>query len=225
MTTPTQTYQRYMRYAAAGVAVAGAAYGAYHYLVGPTNCLSEDEDLPEVDGNHSKLLRFKPGCRWRGIKTEAYKADGTAEFKDIMRTELIGKNGESCKFHVRYFEVGPGGYSTLEKHEHEHIVIPIRGSGVCTMSNVERQIRYGDVIYICPSEPHQILCPEEAQEPLGFLCIVNSERDRPVPLRRKEDGTFEAIAGAVSACEWKPKHLRQPGDVGYVAPSANTSTQ
>ena len=49
---------------------------------------------------------------------------------EILRTELIGKHGESCAFHVRYFEVGPGGYSTLEKHQHEHVVIPIRGRGV-----------------------------------------------------------------------------------------------
>lgn len=55
---------------------------------------------------------------------------------DILRTELVGKNGESCQFHVRYFEVGPGGYSTLEKHVHEHVVIPIRGRGVVTTTSV-----------------------------------------------------------------------------------------
>jgi ribulose-bisphosphate carboxylase large chain len=42
---------------------------------------------------------------------------------------LSGKRGESQRFHVRYFEIAPGGYSTLEKHEHEHVVIPIRGRG------------------------------------------------------------------------------------------------
>ena len=47
-----------------------------------------DEDLPELEGNHSKLLRFKPGCRWRGIKTEEYKADHTAEFKGASGNEL-----------------------------------------------------------------------------------------------------------------------------------------
>eukprot|EP00976_Prorocentrum_cordatum_P008076 160718-Prorocentrum_minimum.AAC.2 len=33
-----------------------------------------------------------------------------------------------------------------------------------------------------------------------------------------QDGTFEEVLGAVSACEFKPKHLRKPGDVGYVPP-------
>jgi hypothetical protein len=42
---------------------------------------AEEEDLPEVEGNHSKLLRFKTGCRWQGITTQEYKAEGTAEFK------------------------------------------------------------------------------------------------------------------------------------------------
>mmetsp|Transcript_12880 Transcript_12880/g.24494 ORF Transcript_12880/g.24494 Transcript_12880/m.24494 type:complete len:218 (+) Transcript_12880:122-775(+) len=211
-------WERYVRAATAGVAVVGAAYTLYNYVMAPTIALMCEEDLPEVKGNHSKILRYQSGCRWKGINTEEYKADGTAEFKNILRTELVGKNGESCQFHVRYFEVGPGGYSTLEKHVHEHVVIPIRGRGVCTMSGTERQIGYGDVIYIAPSEPHQLQCPAQAQEPLGFLCIVNADRDRPVPLRKLADGTFEEIVGAVSACEFKPKHLRKPGDLGYAAP-------
>ena len=39
-----------------------------------------DEDLPEVKGNHCKLLRFRD-YRWNGVETQEYKAEGTAEFK------------------------------------------------------------------------------------------------------------------------------------------------
>jgi len=42
---------------------------------------ADEEDLPEVEGNHSKLLRYQKGSRWQGIETQEYKAEGTAEFK------------------------------------------------------------------------------------------------------------------------------------------------
>jgi len=214
----------WLRGVACGVAFAGGVAGALSYFavgsLGPETVLSssEDEDLPEVQGNHCKVLRFDSDFRWLGIASEAYKAEGTAEFKGISRTELVGKNGESCGFHLRYFEVAPGGYSTMEKHKHEHVVLPIRGQGVCMMNGIDRTIQYGDVVYISPSAPHQILCPASSTEPLGFLCLVNADRDKPVPLKRLKDGTFEEILGAVSACEFKPKHLRKPGDVGYIPP-------
>ena len=68
-------------------------------------------------------------------------------------------------------------------------------------------------------ETAQLLCPAECYEPLGFLCIVNAQRDKPVALKRLADGTFEEILGAVSACEFIPKHLRKPGDPGYKPPN------
>ena len=32
---------------------------------------------------------------------------------------------------LRYFEMAPGGYSTLERHEHMHAVMILRGEGRC----------------------------------------------------------------------------------------------
>ena len=95
------------------------------------------------------------------------------------RRELSGKRGESQQFHVRYFEIKPGGHSTLEKHEHEHVVIPMRGRGEAQMGCYIWNVSFGDVIYVSPSDPHQFRCPEDATEPFGFLCVVNSERDVP----------------------------------------------
>jgi len=34
------------------------------------------------------------------------------------------------------------------------------------------------VVYIAPGDPHQFR-NDEGDEPFGFLCIVNAERDRP----------------------------------------------
>ena len=141
-----------------------------------------DDDLkpapPSIDGNHSKVIRHSGEFDWQDVPLEAYKAT-TVNWKGITRRELIGKRGESPRFHVRYFELEPGGYSTLEKHEHEHVVIPQRGRGEVQFGCYLYQVGFGDVIYVAPGDPHQFRNPDDASEPFGFLCIVNAERDRP----------------------------------------------
>jgi S-methyl-1-thioxylulose 5-phosphate methylthiotransferase len=148
---------------------------------------------PPLEGNHSKVLKRAPdgAFEWTGVALEAYKTE-TADYKGITRRELVGKRGESAKFHVRYFEIAPGGYSTLEKHEHEHVVIPLRRRGEARAGCYAWSVGPGDVVYVSPSDPHQFRCPEGAAEPFGFLCIVNAERDRPTPV----DGL-----GACRICE------------------------
>jgi S-methyl-1-thioxylulose 5-phosphate methylthiotransferase len=133
-------------------------------------------------GNHSKILRFLQeaggGAAWDGVELEEYKTDSET-WKGITRRELIGKRGESPRFHVRYFEIAPGGFSTLERHEHEHVVIPLRGEGEVQLGCRLYKAGFGDVIYVEPNEPHQFRAPADAGQPFGFLCLVNAERDRP----------------------------------------------
>ncbi len=133
---------------------------------------------PSIEGNHSKIIRKSAGFEWADVAVEQYKAD-TATWQGITRRELIGKRGETTQFHVRYFEIKPGGYSTLEKHEHEHVVIPMRGKGEAQAGCLIWTVSIGDVVYVSPSDPHQFRCPEDAAEPFGFLCIVNAKRDQP----------------------------------------------
>lgn len=133
------------------------------------------------EGNLSKLLRFLPDFTWQGVPLEPYKADSET-WRGMSRRELIGKRGESPRFHVRYFEIAPGGYSTLEKHQHEHVVVVLRGRGEVQLNCRIYPVGFGDVIYVCPEEPHQLRCPEGESEPFGFLCVVNAERDRPTPV-------------------------------------------
>ena len=146
---------------------------------------------PPLSGNHSKVIRKLAGFEWKDVPLEAYKTE-TADYKGITRRELVGKRGESAQFHVRYFEIQPGGHSTLEKHEHEHVVIPLRGQGEAQAGCYVWKVGPGDVVYVAPSDPHQFRCPADAAEPFGFLCVVNAERDKPVAV----DGL-----GACAICE------------------------
>jgi ribulose-bisphosphate carboxylase large chain len=136
-------------------------------------------EAPPLVGNHSKVIRRRDGFSWEGVDPEPYKST-TESWRGIRRVELAGKRGESGRFHVRYFEIEPGGFSTLEKHEHEHVVIPQRGRGEVRLGCRVYRIGFGDVVYVAPNDPHQFRNPAEASEPFGFLCVVNADRDRPV---------------------------------------------
>ncbi len=119
--------------------------------------------------NRSRFFKYKGNFSWNNIKKEKYKKSGN-EWRNIIRQTLIGNHGETTKFH--------GGYSSLEKHCHEHVVIGLNGEGICIVGKKKYHIRFLDIIYIKPNEPHQLRNPFDS--PFGFLCIVNSKRDKPV---------------------------------------------
>jgi quercetin dioxygenase-like cupin family protein len=117
----------------------------------------------------------KDGFRWETVAHQPYKQDGSAPFKDISRQVLFGADTLSCE--LRYFEMDAGGYSTLERHEHAHGVIVLRGCGECLVGDEVRRIRQFDLISIPAWTWHQFRAT--TKEPLGFLCMVNTVRDRP----------------------------------------------
>ncbi|MBI5188667.1 MAG: cupin domain-containing protein [Nitrospirae bacterium] len=132
--------------------------------------------------NKSKLYRYKGNFRWHGIRIERYKPGGK-DWSDIIRQTLIGNHGESAKFHLRYFEISPGGHSSLERHRHEHVVICVRGKGRVLTDKKTNTLNFLDTLYIAPDTPHQLSNPFD--KPFGFLCIVNAKRDRPKILLQK----------------------------------------
>lgn len=129
-----------------------------------------------MDSNTSHLLRaFRDGFRWDGVVLSPYKDDGAAPFRTISRQELFKQPDLACE--LRYFEMAAGGYSTLERHEHAHAVMILRGEGHCLLGNSVRAVRAHDLVAIPSWTWHQFRATRGV--PLGFLCMVNRERDRP----------------------------------------------
>jgi ribulose-bisphosphate carboxylase large chain len=124
------------------------------------------------------VLRWQPGFRWDGAPAETYKA-AADHWCGVARTSLAGERGEQTAFHVRYFEIAPGGYSSLEHHRHEHVVVVLRGRGEVRLGDEVHQLGFGDVVYVAPDEVHQFR--NQSAEPFGFLCMVDARRDVPVP--------------------------------------------
>lgn len=113
--------------------------------------------------------------RWDAVAHQPYKQDGSAPFKDISRQVLFHEDDLACE--LRYFEMDAGGYSTLERHEHAHAVMILRGSGECMVGREVRSVKQFDLVNIPSMLWHQFRAT--AGEPLGFLCMVNVARDRP----------------------------------------------
>jgi quercetin dioxygenase-like cupin family protein len=146
---------------------------------------AENGDEQPVGENLSRVLRFQPGFRWERSTPTVYKDDASL-WKGVTRTLLAGGPDNPLPFHLRYFEIAPGGYSTLEKHGHEHVVFILRGRGTVRLGDSVERLGYGDVVYVPPWEVHQF-ANLEGDEPLGFLCIVQKDRDRPVVIEQGTD--------------------------------------
>ncbi|MBI1208139.1 MAG: cupin domain-containing protein [Azospirillum sp.] len=126
--------------------------------------------------DHPAVFRHVLGdCRWDGVACQAYKEEGAAPFKAVSRQVLFSQPELAAE--LRYFEVAAGGWSTLERHAHVHAVMVLRGHGSCLVGCVVRDIRRHDLISVPPMTWHQFRAA--ADQPLGFLCLVNADRDRP----------------------------------------------
>ena len=129
-----------------------------------------------MDTEDQNLLRpARPGYRWEGVTRMPYKEDGAAPFKALSRQVLFADAKLGCE--LRYFEMEPGGYSTLERHEHVHAVMILRGHGKCLLGDTVRDVDPHDLITIPSLTWHQFRA--NAGEPMGFLCMVNAQRDKP----------------------------------------------
>lgn len=113
--------------------------------------------------------------RWEGIDLLPYKEDGTI-FKSVTRQTLF-HGGDDLPVELRYFEVGEGGHSTLERHEHAHVVVVVRGLGQVLVGDQVSDIGLNDLVQVPPMTWHQFRANRGRE--LGFLCLVSSDRDRP----------------------------------------------
>ena len=136
-----------------------------------------DEALGHGKGSmrDTAVRRARDGFHWDGVDTLRYKDEGSAPFREVTRQVLFPRAADGAEW--RYFEVAPGGWSTLERHEHTHAVMVLRGRGRCLVGERVYEIAERDLVEVPPMTWHQFRAAADA--PLGFLCLVSSERDRP----------------------------------------------
>ena len=138
------------------------------------------------------LVRKHTGdFHWEGVDILRYKDEGSAPFKDVTRQVLF--EHAALPAQLRYFEVAPGGHTTLERHEHVPSVMVIRGRGQCLVGERAYEIGERDLVSVPPMTWHQFHAANDA--PLGFLCMVPTVRDRPQLPTADEAAQLQARRG------------------------------
>lgn len=120
------------------------------------------------------LRRATAPGRWASVELLHYKREGDAPFEGVTRQVLFDDAGGA---QWRYFEVAPGGHTTLERHEHTHAVMVLHGAGHCLVGDRIYPLEERDLVCVPPLTWHQFRAREDSA--LGFLCLVSRERDRP----------------------------------------------
>jgi quercetin dioxygenase-like cupin family protein len=113
--------------------------------------------------------------RWDGIEVRPYSTDA-GTFSGVSR-QVLFESGDGLACELRYFEVAAGGWTSLERHRHAHAVMVVRGSGRALVGMRVYDLGAHDLVRVPPLTWHQFRAADDA--PLGFLCLVDCERDRP----------------------------------------------
>lgn len=136
---------------------------------------STDTETPETP---APFRAFDPvRRRWQGVDQRAYKA-GEGPFRNVTRQVLFAPTDE-MPVEMRYFEVAPDGWSTLERHVHAHAVIIAHGRGHALVAGRVRPVAPFDLLRIPALSWHQFRADADAGAALGFFCLVAADRDRP----------------------------------------------
>ena len=96
--------------------------------------------------------------------------EGASETK--MRV-LIGPDDGATNFHMRHFEIAPGGHTPNHSHDYEHEILVLSGSGIVKSKHGDQPFTAGDVIFIPANQKHQFV--QSGDNPCTFICLV------PVP--------------------------------------------
>ncbi|MGH7526931.1 MAG: cupin domain-containing protein [Gemmatimonadales bacterium] len=123
----------------------------------------------------STHIRQTDPFRWDGIAVSPYQPRGL-HFAGITR-QLLFEGGEGLACQLRYFEIDPGGHSSLERHRHAHAVMVLRGEGRALVGGQILDLATHDLVQVPPLPWHQFRAGGSA--PFGFLCMVDCGRDAP----------------------------------------------
>jgi len=110
----------------------------------------------------------------RAIPAHAQKPVEMPGARDAKIRMLIGPEDGARNFHMRQFEIAPGGCTPHHQHEYEHEIVVLAGRGTARTPEGDRPFQAGDVIFVPPDESHQFL--NSGGEPCQFICLIPAPR-------------------------------------------------
>jgi len=98
--------------------------------------------------------------------------DGADQVKMRM---LVGPDQGAKNFHMRHFEIAPGGHTPHHQHDYEHEMLVLKGSGYFKTEQGDRPFKALDVAYVPPMEKHQVV--NTGDTPTEFICLIPAPED------------------------------------------------
>jgi len=138
------------------------------------------------------------GWAWEGVPIGNYGAARPG----VTVQRFISRQDHSNNLEIRYFEIEPRACSNFEKHNYEHAVLVLRGSGTVQLGEEVHQIGHGDAVFVESDEVHRFVAGPD--EPLGFICAVLDKELRYTVHGEQDLVTFDDDTGQVRSTEhWK----------------------
>jgi len=101
----------------------------------------------------------------KDVKEVKLKREGA---KGVSVKYLLHKGVGAKRLELRLFTIEVGGYTPLERHEHEHEIFILRGKVLVRGGDTEAIVKAGDVIFVPSNETHQFR--NIGEEKAEFLC-------------------------------------------------------
>ena len=111
---------------------------------------------------------------YRDVSSEPLEDPGA---DGVLRRVVIGEAEGASNFIMRVFEVTPGGHTPRHRHDFEHEVFVLGGSGICLHSGGKAPVAAGSVLFIPGGEEHQF--QNTGKDTLEFICLVPRHQTRP----------------------------------------------
>jgi quercetin dioxygenase-like cupin family protein len=103
----------------------------------------------------------------QSVEQKDVALEGAASVRMRM---LIGRADGAATFHMRHFEVAPGGHTPCHRHDYEHEILILKGTGIVKSERGDHLCRPGEVVWMPPNELHQFR--NTGSEPLEFICLI-----------------------------------------------------
>lgn len=87
---------------------------------------------------------------------------------------LVGPDDGAPNFHMRHFEIAPGGHTPHHQHDFEHEVLVLTGSGFATSQQGRHAFKAGDVIFVPAGEKHQFV--NDTNDTCTFICLIPAQQ-------------------------------------------------
>ncbi len=93
---------------------------------------------------------------------------------DVSMRMLIGPQDGAATFHMRHFELQPGGHTPHHSHDYEHEVLVLKGRLLACSDAGEQEVGPRSVVWVPANETHQFRNPFD--EPAEFICLIPAPR-------------------------------------------------